>query len=105
MPEYVLRHNANDHGLYTLCYQYFMQRWEQTDIPEYDLVTDQLWSIGIKMAGKSEENNSGPEDVPQSIEQGREIPVLASTPQMTRERPALEHAMCRTANEVARPHF
>ena len=42
MPEYVLRHNSKDHGLYTLCYQYFVQRWERTEIPEYDLDTDEL---------------------------------------------------------------
>ena len=42
MPEYVLQHNLKDHGLYTLCYQYFGQRWESTEIPEYDLDTDEL---------------------------------------------------------------
>lgn len=42
MPEYVLRHNQKDHGLYTLCYQYFVQRWESPEIPEYDFDTDEL---------------------------------------------------------------
>ena len=42
MPEYVLRHNRKDYGLYTLYAHYFMQRWESTDIPEYDLETDEL---------------------------------------------------------------
>ncbi len=42
MPEYVLRHNRKDHGLYTLCSHYFVQRWENTEIPEYDLDTDEL---------------------------------------------------------------
>lgn len=42
MPEYVLRHNLKDHGLYTLCYQYFVQKWESTEIPEYDFDTDEL---------------------------------------------------------------
>jgi len=42
MPEYVLRHNRKDHGLYTLCAHYFVQRWENPDIPEYDLDTDEL---------------------------------------------------------------
>jgi hypothetical protein len=42
MPEYVLRHNRKDHGLYTLYAHYFVQRWESTDIPEYDLDTDEL---------------------------------------------------------------
>jgi hypothetical protein len=42
MPEYVLRHNRKDHGLYTLYAHYFQQRWNDTDIPEYDLDTDEL---------------------------------------------------------------
>lgn len=42
MPEYVLRHNRKDHGLYTLYAHYFVQRWESTEIPEYDLDTDEL---------------------------------------------------------------
>lgn len=42
MPEYVLQHNRKTHGLYTLCTHYFEQRWECTDIPEYDLETDEL---------------------------------------------------------------
>ena len=42
MPEYVFQHNLNDHGLYNLFYQYFMQRWDQPEIPEYDFDTDQL---------------------------------------------------------------
>ncbi len=42
MPEYVLQHNRKTHGLYTLCTHYFEQRWESTDIPEYDLETDEL---------------------------------------------------------------
>ena len=42
MPGYVFRHNLKEHGLYTLCYQYFVQKWESTEIPEYDLDTDEL---------------------------------------------------------------
>lgn len=42
MPEYVLRHNREDHGLYTLCAHYFVQRWGDREIPEYDLDTDEL---------------------------------------------------------------
>ena len=42
MPEYVLRHNNKDHGLYTLYAHYFVQRWESGEIPEYDLDTDEL---------------------------------------------------------------
>ncbi len=42
MPEYVLRHNRRDHGLYTLYTHYFAQRWQSAEIPEYDLNTDEL---------------------------------------------------------------
>lgn len=42
MPEYVLRHNRKDHGLYTLYAHYFVQRWQSAEIPEYDLETDEL---------------------------------------------------------------
>ncbi|MEQ1793333.1 MAG: hypothetical protein ABL970_04000 [Nitrospira sp.] len=42
MPEYVLQHNRNTHGLYTLYTHYFEHRWENPEIPEYDLETDEL---------------------------------------------------------------
>ena len=42
MPEYVFKHNQDNHSLYTLFYQYFMERWESPEIPEYDLETDEL---------------------------------------------------------------
>lgn len=42
MPEYVFQHNLNDHGLYNLFYQYFLQRWDNPEIPEYDFETDEL---------------------------------------------------------------
>jgi hypothetical protein len=100
MPEYLLRHNPKDHGLYTLCYQYFVQRWERTEIPEYDLDTDEL-VYRDKNGGEVRRERFWPEDVPQSIEQGRDVPALMATPTMTMVRPALEHAMCRTGMEEA----
>ena len=42
MPEYVFQHNLMDRGLYTLFYQYFVKRWENPEIPEYDFDTDEL---------------------------------------------------------------
>ncbi|MEQ1793206.1 MAG: hypothetical protein ABL970_03360 [Nitrospira sp.] len=42
MPEYVLRHNPKDHSFYTLYAHYFSQRWESSEIPEYDFETDEL---------------------------------------------------------------
>ena len=41
MPEYVFRHNQNG-SLFNLFYQYFVNRWFDTGIPEYDLDTDEL---------------------------------------------------------------
>jgi hypothetical protein len=98
MPEYVLRHNPKDHGLYTLCCQYFVQRWEQTEIPEYDLDTDEL-VYRDKNGGEVRRERFWPQDVPQSIEQGREVLALTSTLHTTMARPALEQAMCRTGAE------
>lgn len=42
MPEYVFHHNQDKLGLYPLFYQYFIKRWENPEIPEYDLETDEL---------------------------------------------------------------
>ncbi len=95
MPEYVLRHNANDHGLYTVCYQYFVQRWERTEIPEYDLDTDEL-VYRDRNCREVRRERFWPEEVPQSIEQGRDIPALMATPLTTMTPPVLEHAMSRS---------
>ena len=42
MPEYVLRHNRQNHGLYSLYAHYFAQQWQSVEIPEYDLESDEL---------------------------------------------------------------
>lgn len=42
MPEYVFKHDQNTGSLYTPFYQYFLTRWNNPDIPEYDLDTDEL---------------------------------------------------------------
>lgn len=41
MPEYTFRHDRNN-GLFDLFYQYFVSRWFDPEIPEYDLDTDEL---------------------------------------------------------------
>jgi hypothetical protein len=41
MPEYVFKH-AKDGNLFGLFYQYFVTRWLDPAIPEYDLDTDEL---------------------------------------------------------------
>jgi len=49
VPEYGFKHKQNPGGLYELFYQYFLTRWNNPDIPEYDLETDEL--IYRDMAG------------------------------------------------------
>lgn len=100
MPEYVLRHNPQDHGLYTLCYQYFVQRWERTDIPEYDLDTDEL-VYRDNHGGEVRRDRFWPEDVSQSVMPVSGNAELTSTSCATMVRPSLEHAMRRTATDVA----
>jgi len=76
MPEYVLQHNLKDHGLYTLCYQYFVQRWESTDIPEYDLDTDELVYRGNN-GSEIRRERFGPEEAFEGVRQGVEDLELA----------------------------
>jgi hypothetical protein len=42
MPVYVFTHNQDPGSLYTPLYQHFMRRWEDPEIPEYDLETDEI---------------------------------------------------------------
>lgn len=42
MPEYVLRHTPNDHGLYTFYYHYFVQHWTSHDVADYDFDRGEL---------------------------------------------------------------
>lgn len=42
MPEFVFEHEQNPGSLYTHLYQYFLARWEDFNIPEYDFETDEL---------------------------------------------------------------
>jgi hypothetical protein len=42
MPEYVLKHNREPGGFYSPFYQYFHLRWNEPEVPEYDLNTDEL---------------------------------------------------------------
>jgi len=77
MPEYVLQHNLKGHGLYTLCYQYFVQRWESTGIPEYDLDTDELVYRGSN-GGEVKRVRFGAENVSEGIRQ--DVEKLSLTP-------------------------
>lgn len=68
MPEYVFQHNLKDHGLYNLFYQYFLQRWEDIRIPEYDLATDEL----VYRGGNGNEvmrKRFGLQEVPEDLRQ------------------------------------
>jgi hypothetical protein len=71
MPEYVLRHNRKDHGLYTLYAHYFVQRWESAEIPEYDLDTDELvyrGRTGNEIRRERFEIETAPEEVGAQLE-------------------------------------
>jgi hypothetical protein len=41
-PKYVFKHDPDVGGLYFPFYQYFLGKWNNLDIPEYDLETDEL---------------------------------------------------------------
>ena len=43
MPKYVFKHDQDHGSLYEPFYQYFLTRWGDPDIPEYDLTTDELF--------------------------------------------------------------
>ncbi len=77
MPEYVLQHNLKGHGLYTLCYQYFVQRWESTRIPEYDLDTDELVYRG-RTGSEVKRVRFGPEEASEGMRQ--DVKELSLTP-------------------------
>lgn len=42
MPEYVFKHNGTTSGFYEFSYQYFLNRWNDLSIPEYDFETGEL---------------------------------------------------------------
>ncbi len=42
MPKYVFKHSANLSSLYFPFYQYFLEKWNDPNIPEYDLEADEL---------------------------------------------------------------
>ena len=51
MPMYAFRYNPKEHGLYTIFYQHFVEKWEHLETPEYDLETDDLvyrWEDGTE---------------------------------------------------------
>ena len=42
MPKYVFKHDPNIGSLYFPFYHYFLERWNNPDIPEFDLESDEL---------------------------------------------------------------
>ena len=58
MPEYVFKHDQNTGSLYIPFYQYFLTRWNNPTMVEYDLDTDELItkdSVGNELRRKFEE--------------------------------------------------
>ncbi len=79
MPEYVLRHNRKDHGLYTLYAHYFVQRWESAEIPEYDLDTDELVHRS-RTGSEIRRERYGIETVSENVESTAELLDLSTEP-------------------------
>ena len=52
MPEYVFKYNQDPGSLYVPFYQYFLKKWNDRSIPEYDLKTDEL--VFRDQAGREE---------------------------------------------------
>jgi len=42
MPEYAFRNEPKTGGLYIPLFRYFLSRWQDPNIPEYDFDTDEL---------------------------------------------------------------
>ena len=42
MPEYIFKHSPKYSNLFHLFYQYFLFKWRDSNIPEYDFATDEL---------------------------------------------------------------
>ncbi|MDA8101231.1 MAG: hypothetical protein M0042_16550 [Nitrospiraceae bacterium] len=42
LPEFVFKHDHDPGSLYNPLYQYFLSRWQDPSLPEYDLETDEL---------------------------------------------------------------
>jgi hypothetical protein len=42
MPEYAFQNESKHGGLYIPLYRYFLARWQDANVPEYDLDTDEL---------------------------------------------------------------
>lgn len=42
MPEYIFKHSPTPSNLFHPFYQYFLSKWRDSNIPEYDFATDEL---------------------------------------------------------------
>lgn len=102
MPEYVLRHNRKDHGLYTLYAHYFVQRWESAEIPEYDFETDELvyrTRAGNEIRREQFEIEAANEAV-ETLVEARAIPVARTNPRPTAVRESSSRELRRCGNTV-----
>jgi hypothetical protein len=69
MPEYLFEHDQNRGGFYTLFYHYFLARWENPAIAEYDLETHEL----ISRDGSGKEISREKTDTLYKLSDDREI--------------------------------
>lgn len=86
MPLYAFTHNRREHGLYTLFYQHFTMRWENPQIPEYDLETDELVYRGWN--GREDRREPFPWDQTGQVEKAEPQTHLFSHSGAGRGRPA-----------------
>ncbi len=83
MPKYVFKHDPNIGSLYFPFYQYFLGKWNNPSIPEYDLETDEL--VYRDVAGnemKREKMNAG--NVEGGIHRNTRLSEKCSSPRLPR---------------------
>jgi len=81
MPEFVFEHDQNPGSLYAPLYQYFLTRWENPEIPEYDFDTDEL--VYRNLAGNEvgrEKFNGDKDEMPSNSDNDSVLKAYKPTP-------------------------
>ncbi|NJD69588.1 MAG: hypothetical protein FIA90_13255 [candidate division NC10 bacterium] len=81
MPEYLFQHVPHPESLYTPLYQYFLTRWNDPDIPEYDFERNAL--VYRDQAGK--EGRLEPFDRSHTMPAGASTPMRLLAPSHARQ--------------------
>lgn len=67
LPEFLFRHSPEPGGLYGPLHQYFLARWQDPRIPEYDLETDELVYQDGDGGARREAFLAGTDSAPQPV--------------------------------------